>query len=299
MRFKRSIIHSAVLCSLGSAAALTDASAAILSDGVYNVFVNVTPITTVSSYTNYVFGKDGAWNSNFTYGGNAPSASSVAFTDNGLLLDPGDGSGLRGTSIASDGAAGVWQLSIAGTSVSFLSFREDAVFGTPFGDIVQYGTLTGTGALDQTTGALTVTPTGRFNMLSGFPGLGDIARNIDDVDCDTNGCTTNGNTTWTPLTTLSASAPVSGGGDTTINGANIASLGDVDGDGLGDYSAIFVSGGQYGSAWGAGITGVAYFEVYNVRIEAASAVPVPPAMWLFGSGLAGLAALARRGRLRA
>jgi hypothetical protein len=304
MNFRKTLLSAAVLSAIGgtSAFAPDSASAAVLADGVYNVFVNTTPIQTFSdgsggTFTTYQFGTDGAWNSNFTYGGSAPGFTSQSFTDNGVLVDPGDGNGPRGTSIAGDGWAGVWQISVTGSNLGFLSFSEDAVIGTPFGTIVQYGTLTGSGSIDQTTGQMTITPTGRLNTPGAFPGLADIARDIDDVDCDTSGCTTNGNTAWTPLTTLSASAPNYGNPDTTINGAPVTSLGDLDGDGLPDYSAILVSGGQYGSAWGGG-TGTPYFEVYNVRIEAVSAVPAPPAVWLFGTGLVALVRVASRRKHR-
>jgi hypothetical protein len=207
-------------------------------------------------------------------------------------VDPGDGGGPRGTSIAGDGWAGLWQLSVSGANVSFLDYSQDTVRFTDLGDIALYGTVTGTGTLDQSTGQLDIAPTGRLAAASPFPALSDISRTIDDVDCDTNGCTANGNTAWSPFSTLSASTD-----GTTIHGAPVTSLGDVDGDGLLEYSAIFVSGFELGSAWG-GATGTPYFEVYNVRIEAASVVPVPPAVWLFGSGLAGIAAAARRRKIR-
>lgn len=298
MNLRKTVLGAAVLSAVGGTTAFTpdSASAAVLADGVYNVFVNTTPVTTYGTgsggtYTTYKFGTDGAWNSSFTYGNNTPGPYSLGFNDNGVSVDTGDSHGPHGTSVAGDGWAGVWQLSVADTNVSFLSFKEDAVRFTPVGDIVQYGTLTGGGTLDQNTGQLTITPTGRLNAASSFPAMTDIARNIDDLDCDANGCTTNGNTAWTPLTTLSASNEFA-----VINGAPITSLGDVDNDGLADYSAILVSGGQYGSAW-AGAAGVPYLEVYNVRIEAAP-VPLPPAIWLFGSGLAGFAALAKRRQTR-
>lgn len=297
MNFRKTLISTAVLSAIGGTTALApdSASAAVLADGVYNVFVNTTPIQTFSdgsggTVTAYQFGTDGAWSSSFSYGGNGPpSAASWAFTDNGVLADPGDGGGPRGTSIAGDGWAGVWQIAVSGSSVSFLSYSQDTVRFTDLGDIALYGAVTGTGTIDQTTGALTVTPTGRLNAPSPFPSLADTPRNIDDVDCDSNGCTTNGNTAWSPFTTLSASVR-----GTTINGAGIAPLGDQDGDGLLDYSAILVSAWESGSAWGPYITGIPYLEVYNIRIEAAQPVPVPPAIWLFGSGLVGLTALAKR-----
>jgi hypothetical protein len=37
-----------------------------------------------------------------------------------------------------------------------------------------------------------------------------------------------------------------------------------------------------------------YYEIYNIRLEFLSAVPIPATIWLFGSGILGLAAMARR-----
>lgn len=48
---------------------------------------------------------------------------------------------------------------------------------------------------------------------------------------------------------------------------------------------------------GAGPGGSDIVEAYTVNMEITSAVPVPAAVWLFGSGLAGLAGLARKRRV--
>jgi hypothetical protein len=100
------------------------------------------------------------------------------------------------------------------------------------------------------------------------------------------------------LTTGAASTSPSNGPTVTINGVAVTTLGDIDSDGLADYSAILVSGGEIGTDWG-GAAGAGFFEVKNIHLEfIAATVPVPPAVWLFGSGILGLAGLARRKKKR-
>jgi hypothetical protein len=64
-----------------------------------------------------------------------------------------------------------------------------------------------------------------------------------------------------------------------------------------NYCGTLVSSGQVGSDWG-GFFGAAVNERWNVTITFVSpletVVPVPAAVWLFGSGLLGLAGIARR-----
>lgn len=293
MKTRQKIITVAILAALGTnGAMLGTASAAILADGYYNVYINPTP-TFVTAYgsTAYKFGKDGAWNSNFTYGGAVPSAGSTPLTDNGVLVTGSDNV-IRGSSIAGDGYAGHWVISVIGSNVNFVSFSSDTTLFTSLTNIAQYGPVTGGGTMDQTTGAMTLTPTGRLAALSGFPTLYDRPYYVDDVDCNSSGCVSNGNTAWSSLTTSSAST-LGFSGPVTINGAPVTAVGDIDSDGLADYSAILVSGGQFGTQWG-GITGTAFFEVKNIRLEYASPIPVPAAVWLFVSGLLGLVGLAGR-----
>jgi len=296
MNINKTILCTAVVSVLGASSLSPTASAAILADGFYNVYINTTPTFTTSyGATGYAVGKDGAWNSSFTYGGVAPNnSSSFGLTDNGVLVTAGDG-GLRGTSIAGDGYAGHWVISVLGSNVNFVSYSSDTTLGTTLGNIAQYGPVTGGGVIDQNTGALTLTPTGRLAASSIFASLYDLPFYVDDVDCATSGCVSNGNTAWSSLTTGSASTSQIGGPTVTINGAPVTALGDIDGDGLADYSAIVVSGGEFGTHWG-GAAGAAFFEVKNIRLEYASPIPIPAAAWLFISGLLGFAGIVQRKR---
>lgn len=290
----KTILSIAIGSALGATAiASPEAAAVVLADGTYNVYVNTTPVGTGSTSTFYKFGKDGSWNSSFTYGGSAPSSGSFGLSDNSVLVTGSD-SLARGSSVGGDGYAGHWVISVSGGSVNFVSFSSDTTLGTSLGDIAQYGAVTGGGTINQTTGAFTLTPTGRLAALSGINTLYDRPWYVDDVDC-TPDCVPNGNTAWSTLTTGSAT---SAEGTVTINGAPVTALGDVDSDGLADYSAILVSGGEIGSQWGV-VTGADFFEVKNIRLEfiaAPAAVPVPAGIWLFGSGLLGLGTLMWRKR---
>ena len=53
-----------------------------------------------------------------------------------------------------------------------------------------------------------------------------------------------------------------------------------------------MSVGNVGAQWAA-FDGTPYTEVYNIAVTP-SAIPVPAAVWLFGSGLLGLVGVARR-----
>lgn len=278
--FKKSVLTAAVISAVGMSVVAPVASAVGLADGTYNVYVNTTP-TGGSTATFYKPGKDGAWNSTFTFGGPTPSTASNGMTDNSMCVTGSDAV-CRGSSIGGDGFAGRWVLSVSGGTISFVSFSEDVITGTAGGNFGQYGTVTGSGTISGT-GAISISPTGRMGAIDGNNTLYDKRWNVAPSA-----------STWRELTTGSAFNGVN-----TINGAAVASLGDVDSDGLPDYSAIFVSGTGVGSDWGPGFVGVPYFETYNVRIEfiagpVGGEVPIPAAAWLFGSGLIGLATVARR-----
>lgn len=295
MNLKKSVLTAAVLSAVGGTATMmpTVASALVLADGTYNVYVNATPTGYASGIGSfYKVGKDGAWNSTFTFGGGVPtSTTSQGMTDNGATSGTGQGSGIGG-----DGYAGNWVISVSGGTVSFVSFSQDTIFGTAGGDFAQYGTVTGTGTIDQNTGAMSISPTGRLGAINS-PVMSGAPWNIDNCAASASGCSDNGNTAWKALTTGTANSFTATGTPTAINGAAVTATADVDSDGLADFSAILVSGGRVGSAWGS-FFGAGYFETYNVRLEFISGpttvVPIPAAAWLFGSGLLGLAAVARR-----
>lgn len=261
------------------------------------IYINTTPTGSGTSGTFYKFGKDGAWNSSFTFGGNAPSASSQAMTDNATTV--ASNGGVRGTGVAGDGYAGRVGISVSGGVISVTSFSKDTIYNTAGGNFAQSylgqtptnlgaGAVTGAGA-SPAAGATTLT-LNRRGAISSFPTLYDERWNFDDV-CNKNGVGWNGSTFTTGSVSTNTSA-VDCTTKTTITGRPLATAGDLNGDGVTDYSAVLVSGGSIGTDWG-GFTGAAYFEVWNVTILS-QPVPLPAAFWLFGSGLLGLIGMARR-----
>lgn len=63
----------------------------------------------------------------------------------------------------------------------------------------------------------------------------------------------------------------------------------------GEWTGTLVSAGNTGSAWGL-FDNAQYSELYNVKIV--STVPVPAAVWLFGSGLLALLGTLSRRKLK-
>lgn len=249
------------------------AQAALVADGNYQLRIAINPGTS----SNVMPGTDGAWNSTFRFGGNPPSIASQGMFNSGPTTVNGRTVGVN------DAYAGVINITVTGGNFTVTSFQVDPIFGTAVGTLAQYGTLTGGGMINQTTGALVLTPTGRLSAFSGFPNAVDGRWNVDDF-------TTPGSTAWVPLTTGSASTR-NGAGFTTINGADLSSIGDTNGDGITDFKAVLVSGGQVGSDFG-GAYGGSYLETWQITLV--SSAPLPTSLWLLGSGLAGLLGVSRR-----
>jgi len=291
MKFNKTVVSAAIVAALGCAAFVTttSASAGVLSAGNWGMEILVTPARTTSyGGTVFTIGKDGAYNSSFSLGGVPSSGFSQGMTDTAATA-AGNGSGVV------DGFAGTLGLSVDAS-----------------GNITAPGTeFTGTNAGN----GLTLTTTNRRASINGIAGFTNLPWNIDDLGgFDASGNpVSNGATAYTIFSTGSASAILPGGaGAATINGAGLTSIGDVDGDGINDYSAVLVSGGRIGSSW-ASFFGATFFETWSINLlsntsfngfskdtifgtgggdfaQAAvvSSVPVPAAVWLFSSGLVGL-----------
>jgi hypothetical protein len=289
MKFNKATLAVAVGATFGSAISLeSTAMAAQVATGVYDLVILTTPVGTFATgsggtTTQYIFGKDGAWNSSFTLGGGSPGLAngSQAMTD-----------------VSGDTWAGNVGIVVDGSgAVTVTDFQKDDVHTTS--QVGTFSQFMGTNPTTSMTGsfgagAQSLTMTGRLGSSSGLPGFGTPAWNIDDADCvltspGTKSCTNNGSTVWVPAITDASATNA-----TTINGAVMTTIGDINGDSVTDYSGILVHSGQFGSAWGA-LFGADYHEVWNVRLLS-QPVPVPAAVWLFSSGLLGLLGVARRRR---
>lgn len=283
---KKIPITSAVLLALN----VSGIQAALILDGTYNLVINTTP-TLATSYggTIPIYGKAGSWNSSFTFGGVPPGGDKRGMTDNGIIVNTAGGA--RGTSVEGDGYAGSLGITVSNGAIAINSFQVDAVLDTAGGHFVQYSSTASAGS-SQTSGTenmygavddlgnMTLNPVGRLGSVSGFAWAYDKRWNYFDVNADPAA------NYWSFFTT--GTATNSGG---SITGSQVVNIGDINDDFIDDYKVTLVSASGIGSDW-LGFKGVPYAEVWNAKIL--SAVPVPSAIWLFGSGLLGIAGFTRR-----
>jgi hypothetical protein len=256
-----------------------NASAVHILPGNYMMTINTTPL--ISGVPD--FGTNGNLNSGFFLNclpGTAGCGNSM--TDNGLLVG-GLGSGFNG-----DFEAGKIGLSVQATGeIAITSFSVDSIENTAFGTLAQYGDLS------SAYGTTTATDTNfRFSGRLGatdFNPISGARLNVDNFSIP-------GNTTWSLFTTQTACNSL-GCIDGQAVGYGPAGLGGGINGGT-NYTAIFVSAGVLGNDWGSA-AGTPYFEVWNststiTYVSALSSVPVPAAVWLFGSGLLGLIGIGKK-----
>ena len=246
-----------------SALISASASAQIIPDGDYTIAINPPP--GAFGFPLEIIGlpdpgTDGNWNSTFTFN-SMPAFWSQPLADNDLMIMTVDGE--RGSSYGGDGYAGTVGIIVNGNTFTNFSFQFDTIKNTAGGNVAVYGPQSGmTGTIDQTTGQMTFTPTGRLAALELYPFV-DKRWNVE--------VTTEPD--WASLNTNTASTVFG-----TIHGAPITNIGDVNGDGRPDFSAILVSGSTLGSDWG-GFQGAGFFEIWNVTIFSGTdlvIIPPPP-----------------------
>ncbi len=284
---QKSVVSLAVLAALAiPALAIEPAFAGPVAAGAYDLVILPTPIRLPGYDEPFKFGTDGAWNSAFMY---TATTGRFAMTDNGINLTTPD----FGSSIAGDGWAGILGISVDITgNVTVSSFNKDSVLFTEFGSWAQQHDDPSqiTGSVDLATGTMSLVMHGRAaGVDAGDPDnacavpLCNIPYSIDDIGA-IQGVST--------FTTGSAITETHG----TINGAKLTSIGDINGDLVDDYKAVLVSGFDLGSAWGT-VADFNRFEVWSIHLRS-KPVPVPAAVWLFGSGLLGLAGIAHRRKVQ-
>ena len=158
--------------------------------------------------------------------------------------------------------------------------------GTPGGLFATGGPVAGAGSVSAG-GQLDLDFTGRTGSAQYFPQYAGAAWNIDDgVASGTGvyeGFTTSADSHVDPITGLPA---------LTLTGINLTLISSA--AGIGTWTGQLVSVGNVGSAWG-NFGGTPYTEIYDISVTG-PVVPVPAAVWLFGSGLIGLVGVARRRR---
>jgi len=202
------------------------------------------------------------------------AASYLVDNDNDAAAAAGSADPAFGSAIAGDGVAGVINVTTAsdgagGVTFTVNSFNMDTYNGTAGGQFATQGTDVSTmsGSVDAQ-GNITFDPTGRDGMAQFFN-------------------TSLGQQPWNT-------------GSTFTSGNQVNAVANLTGSALAlDGSAVIVSADVVGSAWGF-FVGTPYTEVFSLDfsnatvIDSPSAIPVPAAVWLFGSGLVGLAGVARR-----
>lgn len=205
-------------------------------------------------------------------------------TDNGTNVTYASGAAAGtafGSGVGGDGVAGTISMTIVNDVITNVSsFHVDAIKYTVGGTLVQYAYSTASMGGSTAGGVMTFDPTGRLGALSVYDSLYDKPWNQQP---NTN--------VWNKFTTGAATAPMCNEANCTIHGADLTGS-------AGNYSGVLVSAGNFGSGWG-GFTGVSIYETWKINLTRTGdatvlASPLPPAAWLFGTGLVALAGAARR-----
>lgn len=292
LKAKKALLGSAIVAGLGvSAVYSTAASASLVIDGNYELRISTTAVkTTTYGATSFKITPPTGLETSFTFGGTPTNSGSQGMTDNALgvtvtndfsgYYGPDGAPGTYGTGIAADGVAGVIVFDVVGGNIgNATAFNVDTIFGTAGGNFAQYiagNDYSGfSGSIDNA-GLMTFAMPGRFGAIDGP--TGGVVGPWNFEPAASGGA-------LTTFTTGTSADPGTG----SINGVNCSGA-------AGNYSCTLVSAGAVGDAWGT-FTGNPYYEVWKldlVRIGDAAVVPVPAAVWLFGSGLLGMVSVARR-----
>ncbi|PCJ88864.1 MAG: hypothetical protein COA54_01130 [Thiotrichaceae bacterium] len=258
---KKTLLATSLLLAMGTA------NAGLLTPGAsYDIRVNVGV----------------AGGSCFDFGNCDVSGAFTKVTDNNVNVVG------NGSSIAGDGFAAVISITAnpSGDGFTVNSFNQDAYVLTAGGDFALFANdISGmSGSLDAA-GNMTFDATGRLGIAAGFAGsIGVQAWNIDNA---VDGDGTNTQDIWTSGTATSNAT----GANSAFSMTGVPITGS---DGAG-FTGQLVTAGNIGTGW-LFFANTQYSERYDLDIVLSppAVIPVPAAVWLFGSGLLGLVGVARR-----
>jgi hypothetical protein len=264
----RTLLGTAVLMALGSGA-----QAATLAAGSYTLEIQTWSNSTTTLKSAFAFGD--ASTCNVAPGG-------CGLTDNGVLVRG------NGSSIAADGFSGKIGITVGGGgSFTVSSWNVDAYPNTAGGDFATWANSVAgmTGTIDGA-GNMVLNPTGRAGTPDFFSvfdngGLGE-RWNFDNSSISGRTATL----AYSPFTTgTMCNVTPTGVPNTCLTGQALD----------GSMNLVLVSVANIGNDWGS-FKKTPYSEIYSIHVVSneVAAVPVPAAVWLFGSGLIGLVGIARR-----
>ena len=196
-----------------------------------------------------------------------------------------------GTGIAGDGLVGSLSFTVAadGNTLIINSLQQDTYTGTAGGDFALNTNAANSSGFISDSGAISLSL-----ERSGFPNFFSYLDNsIWNVD---NSATIagQGDATTGSLDVLTSGTDSNWTPGTPGTAANSGTGSDLTG-GAGTWTGTVVNFGNVGAAWTA-FDGTPYSEKFDITVNGVEAppIPVPAAVWLFGSGLLGLVGVARR-----
>lgn len=217
----------------------------------------------------------------FDFGNCDTTGGSAKVTDNSLTV-----TGI-GSSIGGDGFSAVISITADATGDGFTvnSFSQDAYINTSGGTFALRDAANGagmSGTLDDA-GNMTFDATGRTGIAATFAALlGEQPWNLDTAAA---GDGTGTQDIWTTGTQIANAAGASEA--FSLTGVPVT------GSDATGFSGQLIAAGNIGTDWGF-FADTQYSERYQLDIVNTSVIPVPAAVWLFGSGLLGLVGVARR-----